>query len=89
MYQSHESSQNNFENSCEELDMIVDTSRDVPGVLGARLSGGGFGGSVISLVNCRDVETIGQAIASAYDKKYGQKCGVQLLKPSAGATLLS
>lgn len=89
MYQSHESSQNNFENSCEELDLIVKTSRDVPGVLGARLSGGGFGGSVISLVGCRDVETVGQAIASVYEKEYGQKCGVQLLIPSAGAALLS
>ncbi len=89
MYQSHESSQTNFENSCEELDLIVDTSRNVPGVMGARLSGGGFGGSVISLVNCRDVETVGQAVSSAYEKKYGQKCGVQLLKPSAGASIIS
>ena len=43
MYTSHESSQNNFENSCEELDFLVETSRDIPGVLGARLSGGRLG----------------------------------------------
>ena len=50
MFQSHESSIINFENSCPELDLLVATARQTPGVLGARLSGGGFGGATINLV---------------------------------------
>jgi galactokinase len=45
MFASHQSSIENFENSCEELDYIVEHARNIPGALGARLSGGGFGGS--------------------------------------------
>jgi galactokinase len=50
MFLSHESSIANFENSCPELDLLVETARGVEGVLGARLSGGGFGGATINLV---------------------------------------
>ncbi|MEJ0000057.1 MAG: hypothetical protein WDO13_13340 [Verrucomicrobiota bacterium] len=50
MFQSHESSRLNFENSCPELDLLVETARKTPGVLGARLSGGGFGGATINIV---------------------------------------
>lgn len=88
MYASHESSRTNFENSCEELDFIVDTTLKIPGVLGARLSGGGFGGSVIVLIHSRDVETTGKAISSAYSKKFGEVCDVQVLKPSGGAKIV-
>ncbi len=45
MFDSHESSRTMFENSCEELDAVVDAAKKIPGVLGARLSGGGFGGA--------------------------------------------
>jgi galactokinase len=50
MFASHESSRINFENSCPELDDLVATARKIAGVYGARLSGGGFGGSTINLV---------------------------------------
>jgi galactokinase len=50
MFASHESSQVNFENSCPELDRLVEAARQTPGVYGARLSGGGFGGATINLV---------------------------------------
>jgi galactokinase len=50
MFVSHESSRRNFENSCPELDQLVETARKTPGVYGARLSGGGFGGATINLV---------------------------------------
>ncbi len=89
MYDSHASSRNNFENSCEELDFIVDTTHKMPGVLGARLSGGGFGGSVIVLIHNRDVETTGKALSSAYAKEFGETCEMQVLKPSAGARIIS
>jgi galactokinase len=47
---SHESSRTNFENSSPELDQLVELARSLPGVLGARLTGGGFGGAIVALV---------------------------------------
>jgi galactokinase len=49
MNESHESSRTNFENSTPGLDQLVDLARKQPGVLGARLTGGGFGGAIIAL----------------------------------------
>lgn len=88
MFESHKSSQLNFENSCPELDFIVNAVRKIPGVLGARLSGGGFGGSVIALVNERDTETISKAIKSAYSREFGHSCDTLVIKPSEGASLV-
>lgn len=89
LYDSHESSRVMFENSCKELDDVVEITKSVPGVLGARLSGGGFGGSVVVMVNARDAETAAQAIASAYAKKTGgASCEVSRIQPSQGACLV-
>jgi len=88
MFESHESSIRNFENSCEELDFIVAEARKIPGVMGARLSGGGFGGSVVILINPRDVSTATKALSSAYQQKYSHACDIRVIKPSAGAKVL-
>ncbi|MBI2438220.1 MAG: galactokinase, partial [Lentisphaerae bacterium] len=88
MFQSHHSSRTNFENSCRELDALVDTARKIPTVLGARLSGGGFGGSVVLLLHPRDAEAIGQTLTSAYARAFGQPCALRLVRPSAGAQLI-
>ncbi len=65
MFASHESSRVNFENSCPELDQLVETARQTPGVYGARLSGGGFGGATINLVEAgREDEVIRALTAS-------------------------
>lgn len=85
MYASHESSRTCFENSCPELDCLVDAARKIPGVLGARLSGGGFGGSVVVLVHPRDAETAGAALAHVYAAAFDEPCDVRLVFPSAGA----
>lgn len=85
MFESHESSRKYFENSCEELDFIVATAAAIPGVLGARLSGGGFGGSAVVLVYPRDADTITRALASAYERKFGHPCDIRAITPSAGA----
>jgi galactokinase len=89
MFESHESSRVNFENSCPELDCLVAAARKIPGVLGARLSGGGFGGSVVVLVHPRDAETAGAALANAYAAAFGKPCDVRLIRPSAGASVVS
>jgi galactokinase len=88
MYDSHESSRKYFENSCTELDFVVDASVGVPGVLGARLSGGGFGGSVVLLVHDRDAEVAGKAIGAAFRREFGRECDISVVEPSAGASLI-
>lgn len=88
MFDSHESSRYLFENSCEELDAVVDAAKKIPGVLGARLSGGGFGGSAVVLVHPRDAETASAALANAYAAKFGTPCDVSVIKPAAGAHIV-
>jgi galactokinase len=65
MFASHESSRVNFENSCPELDDLVNAARKTPGVYGARLSGGGFGGATINLVQKGREEEIVRTLTSA------------------------
>jgi len=88
MFDSHESSRILFQNSCEELDVVVEAAKKIPGVLGARLSGGGFGGSVVVLVHPRDAETASAALASAYAAKFGKPCDVSVIKPAPGACIV-
>jgi len=65
MFASHESSRVNFENSCPELDLLVATARKTPGVYGARLSGGVFGGATINLVEKGREEQVVKALTAA------------------------
>lgn len=62
---SHASLRDDFEVSCPELDIAVDRSR-AAGALGARMTGGGFGGSAIALVPSDDVQQVATAVADAY-----------------------
>jgi len=65
MFESHDSSRIYFENSCPELDHLVDVARRTPGVYGARLSGGGFGGATINLVERAQVGEVVAALTAA------------------------
>jgi galactokinase len=80
MFESHESSIANFENSCPELDRLVAAARGTPGVFGARLSGGGFGGATINLIEKGREEEVIQALTAALPSV---TCLVT--RPSAGA----
>ena len=88
MYDSHESSRNWFENSCEELDAIVDAAKAIPEVYGARLSGGGFGGSCCLLVDPTAADKIAAQITKEYKAKFGDEPVCSLIKPSQGAHLV-
>ena len=88
MYDSHESSRNWFENSCEELDVIVDAAKAIPEVYGARLSGGGFGGSCCLLVDPTAADKIAAHITKEYKAKFGDEPDCKLIKPSQGARLV-
>ena len=88
MYDSHESSRNWFENSCAELDTIVDAAKAIPEVYGARLSGGGFGGSCCLLVDPAAADKIAAQIIKEYKAVYGDEPVCSVINPSEGAHLV-
>jgi galactokinase len=65
MNQSHASLRDDYEVSCRELDLVVDAAR-AAGAVGARMTGGGFGGSAIALVAADEVDRVAQAVADAF-----------------------
>lgn len=73
LFASHESSKNLFENSCEELDCLVDLLKGQKNVYGARLSGGGFGGAVMALVSDEFSDRQAEEVAEKYAQKFGAK----------------
>ncbi|MCL1888142.1 MAG: galactokinase [Kiritimatiellaeota bacterium] len=85
MFLSHESSRADFENSCPELDAVVDAAKNIPGVLGARLSGGGFGGSAVVLTKPENAGAASAALASKYAETFGKPCEIRAIRPSDGA----
>ena len=85
---SHESSRRLFENSCDELDFLVDTVSPMKGVYGARLSGGGFGGAVMALTDDTFTESDAARAAETYEKRFGQKPAVFACASGDGAKLV-
>lgn len=69
MYESHESMKNDYEISCAELDILVEIARNKEGVLGARMTGGGFGGSTVNLVKKENLAQIIEEISAEYEQK--------------------
>ena len=65
---SHDSLRDDYEVSCLELDVAVDAAR-ATGAYGARMTGGGFGGSAIALVDRERLEETAQAVAQAYSER--------------------
>ena len=72
LFQSHESSRDFLKNSCPELDLLVELARAHPACLGARLTGGGFGGATINLVKYHEVEGFMESIARQYEERPGR-----------------
>jgi galactokinase len=73
LYLSHESSRDMFKNSCPELDILVELARTHPACLGARLSGGGFGGATVNLVQRDHIEDFRQRLADQYQQRARRK----------------
>ena len=88
MFASHQSSRHNFGNSTSFLDTLVDIAAVTPGVWGARLTGGGFGGATIWLVDKTKAQGILDQVADIYRQKTGATCKTLLTKASQGARLL-
>jgi galactokinase len=85
---SHRSSQHLFQNSTPELDFLVDTLAAAPGVYGARLTGGGFGGAVMALAGPGFDAAGAEAVAGAYAAKFGARPDVLPMGVGPGASVL-
>lgn len=86
MYRSHDSLKNYYEVSCPELDAIVEISGKIRGVLGARMTGAGFGGCAIALVHEAHIESYKQQVSSYYNEKTGLIADFYVAKISGGAS---
>ena len=73
LFQSHESSRDLLKNSTAELDQLVELARQHPGCLGARLTGGGFGGATLNLVMHHQAESFMAHMTTEYEKQTGMK----------------
>ncbi len=70
MNASHVSLRDDYEVSCEEVDFLVETEWSVPGVIGARITGGGFGGCTVAIVENDAVDNFKETVGKAYKEKY-------------------
>jgi galactokinase len=88
LYESHESSKVNFENSCKELDILVDIAKTVQGVYGSRLTGGGFGGATLTLLHNDARERFEETIMKEYAQQTGRQAIVHFATIAEGACLV-
>ncbi len=88
MYQSHLSLKLDFEVSCPELDAVVDICAEGDGVYGARMTGAGFGGSAICLVDEHNVEEVKTRLEAEYPQRTGRTPTIHVCSIENGATIL-
>jgi len=87
MLESHASLRDLYEVSCRELDLMVESARGLGGYYGGRMTGGGFGGSTVSLVRSGEAEVFGERIAERYRDQTGISPEIYICSPADGARL--
>jgi galactokinase len=85
MYRSHASLRDDYEVSCKELDLLVDLASSSPGVYGARMTGGGFGGCTVNLVRTECATAFKTNIARTYEEAIGIAPDIYICEPAQGA----
>jgi galactokinase len=85
MDESHRSLRDDYEVSCRELDIMTELAGKLPGVYGSRMTGGGFGGCTISLVESSHVEDFVNQVASGYASQTGLTPDVRVCRAEEGA----
>lgn len=85
MNASHESLRYDYEVSCEEIDILVDLAQAMPGVIGSRITGGGFGGCTVSIVKNDAVDAFVGEIGKAYLEKVGHEAEFYVVDIGDGA----
>ena len=85
MHEAHVSYSQDFEASCPEADAMVDLAQDLPGLIGARLTGGGFGGCTINLVQKEHTAAFAETLKSRYKKAMQIDPEIHICHASSGA----
>ena len=85
MNASHNGLRDDYEVSCPELDVLTDIARGIPGVIGSRMTGAGFGGCTVNIVHRDVLETFQTVVATAYHKQTGIEPEIYLCNISGGA----
>lgn len=85
MAEAHWSYSRDFEASCEEADAMVELAQGLPGLIGARLTGGGFGGCTVNLVEAKEAEAFRTALGEGYRLRTGINPQIYICHASAGA----
>ena len=88
MNQSHISLRDDYDVSCEEIDILVDLAWKIPGVLGSRITGGGFGGCTVSIVKDESIDTFIETIGKTYLEKVGHEAEFYTVDIGDGASRL-
>ncbi len=89
MAEAHHSYSQDFEGSCVEADAMVALAQDLPGLIGARLTGGGFGGCTINLVEREHAAEFAEALGARYSSEIGIVPQVHICHASGGANRIS
>lgn len=85
---SHVSLRDDYEVSCEEVDLLVELAWKQPGVLGARITGGGFGGCTVNIVRNDAVDAFKTVLTKEYKKAYGLDAEIYVVDVGSGAGVL-
>ena len=88
MNASHESLRHDYEVSCEEIDILVDLAQAMPGVIGSRITGGGFGGCTVSIVEDATVDRFIEEIGKTYKEKVGHEAEFYVVEIGDGAKIV-
>ncbi|GCE13020.1 galactokinase [Tengunoibacter tsumagoiensis] len=84
LWQGHAGLRDEYEVSCDELDALVEIAQSVPGVLGARMMGGGFGGCTINLVRNEALDALRAAVEEQYPARTGRQAVIDICRAAAG-----
>ena len=87
MRESHQSLRDLYEVSCHELDEMVEAADGVPGCFGGRMTGGGFGGCTVNLVDAGAAEAFRETVARGYKRRTGISPDIYICSPAEGARL--
>ena len=85
MNASHVSLRDDYEVSCEEIDVLVNLAWQIPGVIGSRMTGGGFGGCTVSIVKNDAISMFMQTVGEGYKEKTGRGADFYIVEIGEGA----
>ncbi|MFA4925970.1 MAG: galactokinase [Candidatus Aminicenantales bacterium] len=88
MYESHLGLRDEYEVSCRELDLLVESAARLQGVYGSRMMGAGFGGCTISLVKAESIGLFEERVASDYRQATGKEPAIQVVRIEAGTKII-